>query len=54
MKKVAIIGSSGAIGNAISKQLIEDKDIELIYRFSRTKNEISSDPGTKRDTVQAV
>ncbi|MBR51141.1 MAG: short-chain dehydrogenase [Gammaproteobacteria bacterium] len=43
MKKVAIIGSSGAIGNAISKQLIEDKDIELIYRFSRTKNEISSD-----------
>ena len=34
MKKiVAVIGSSGAIGNAISNRLLEDDSVETIYKF---------------------
>ena len=38
MKKiVAVIGSSGAIGDAISKRLLDDDSIETIYKFSRSQ-----------------
>ena len=38
MKKiVAVIGSSGAIGNAISNRLLEDDSVETIYKFSRSQ-----------------
>ena len=36
-KTVAIIGSSGAIGNAVSNNLLNDDSIEIIYKFSRSK-----------------
>jgi len=32
-KNIAVIGSSGAIGNAISKILQEDKSVNSIYNF---------------------
>tara|TARA_A200000113_G_C8793207_1_gene331577 strand:+ start:193 stop:915 length:723 start_codon:yes stop_codon:yes gene_type:complete len=35
-KTVAIIGSSGAIGNAVSDNLINDESIDIIYKFSRS------------------
>lgn len=35
-KTVAIIGSSGAIGNAVSDYLINDESIGIIYKFSRS------------------
>ena len=35
-KTVAIIGSSGAIGNAVSDNLINDESISVIYKFSRS------------------
>ena len=35
-KTVAIIGSSGAIGNAVSDNLINDESIGIIYKFSRS------------------
>ena len=39
-KKVAVIGSSGAIGNSICKKLINDDSVEEVYKFSRViKNE---------------
>ena len=39
-KKVAVIGSSGAIGNSICKKLINDDAVEEVYKFSRViKNE---------------
>ena len=34
-KKVAVIGSSGAIGNSICKKLINDDSVEEVYKFSR-------------------
>ena len=38
MKKiVAVIGSSGAIGDAISKRLLDDDSIETIFKFSRSQ-----------------
>ena len=38
MKKiVAVIGSSGAIGNALSNRLLEDESVETIYKFSRSQ-----------------
>ena len=38
MKKiVAVIGSSGAIGNALSNRLLEDDSVEIIYKFSRSQ-----------------
>ena len=38
MKKiVAVIGSSGAIGNALSNRLLEDDSVETIYKFSRSQ-----------------
>jgi NAD(P)-dependent dehydrogenase (short-subunit alcohol dehydrogenase family) len=35
-KNVAVIGSSGAIGNAISKILKDDETVNSIYNFSRS------------------
>ena len=35
-KTVAIIGSSGAIGNAVSDNLINAESIGIIYKFSRS------------------
>ena len=35
-KSVAIIGSSGAIGYAVSDNLINDESIGIIYKFSRS------------------
>ena len=35
-KTVAIIGSSGVIGNAVSDNLINDESIGIIYKFSRS------------------
>ena len=35
-KNVAVIGSSGAIGNAISKILQNNESIETVYNFSRS------------------
>ena len=35
-KNVAVIGSSGAIGNAISKILQDDESVKSIYNFSRS------------------
>ena len=37
-KTVAIIGSSGAIGNAVSNNLLNDDSVEIIYKFSRSKS----------------
>ena len=37
-KTVAIIGSSGAIGNAVSENLINDDSIEMVYKFSRSNH----------------
>jgi len=43
-KKVAIIGSSGAIGNAVAEILLDDDDeIETIYKFSRNDPKENSD-----------
>lgn len=39
-KKVAVIGSSGAIGNSICEKLINDDSVEEVYKLSRViKNE---------------
>ena len=35
-KNVAVIGSTGAIGNAISKKLQSDESVENVYNFSRS------------------
>jgi len=44
MKKiVAIIGSSGAIGNAVAEILLDDDGVEAIYRFSRNDSNENSD-----------
>ena len=40
-KTVAVIGSSGAIGSAFCKSLLEDHSIEKIYKFAR--NNIDKD-----------
>ena len=42
-KKVAVIGSSGAIGNSICKKLINDELVEEVYKFSRVINNEDSD-----------
>ena len=42
-KKVAIIGSSGAIGNAVAEILLDDDEIETIYKFSRNDPKENSD-----------
>ena len=42
-KNVAVIGSSGAIGNAVSKILLEDASIESVYNFSRSTSADSSE-----------
>jgi NAD(P)-dependent dehydrogenase (short-subunit alcohol dehydrogenase family) len=36
MKKVAVIGSSGAIGNAFLEHYIKDESVENIFSFSRS------------------
>ncbi len=35
-KNVAVIGSSGAIGNAVSKILLDDESVDSVYNFSRS------------------
>lgn len=41
-RKVAVIGSNGAIGNSICENLIDDDSVEEVYKFSRViKNEDS-------------
>jgi len=35
-KTVAVIGSSGAIGNSISENLVNNDLIDVVYKFSRT------------------
>ena len=35
-KNIAVIGSSGAIGSAISKILLDDDSVNFIYNFSRS------------------
>ena len=42
-KNVAVIGSSGAIGNAISKILLDDASIESVFNFSRSTSNNSSE-----------
>ncbi len=42
-KTVAIIGSSGAIGNAVAEILLDDDGVEAIYRFSRNDSNENSD-----------
>lgn len=42
-KNVAVIGSSGAIGNAVSKILLNDESIESVYNFSRSTSDNSSE-----------
>ncbi len=42
-KNVAVIGSSGAIGNAVSKILLDDASIESVYNFSRSTSDNSSE-----------
>jgi Predicted nucleoside-diphosphate sugar epimerases len=42
-KTVAIIGSSGAIGSAFCKSLLEDHSIEKIYKFARNNIDKDSD-----------
>ena len=34
-KRVAVIGSNGAIGNSICENLIDDDSVEEVYKFSR-------------------
>ena len=36
--KIAIFGSSGAIGSALCKKYIEQDNVESVYCFSRKKN----------------
>ena len=43
MKNVAVIGSSGAIGEAFVKQYIKDSSISKIYSISRSRIEITDD-----------
>ena len=43
IKNVAIIGSSGAIGNSISKLLKSEISVESVYNFSRTAISESSE-----------
>ena len=42
-KNVAVIGSSGAIGNAVSQILLDDESVESVYNFSRSINPNISD-----------
>ena len=42
-KNVAVIGSSGAIGNAVSKILLDDESVDSVYNFSRSASPNISD-----------
>ena len=42
-KNVAVIGSSGAIGNAVSKILLDDESVQYVYNFSRSISPNTSD-----------
>ena len=42
-KNVAVIGASGAIGNAVSKILLDDESVESVYTFSRSISPNTSD-----------
>ena len=37
-KTVAVIGSRGAIGNAVVDTLLADESVEAVFKFSRAKN----------------
>ena len=41
--KIAIFGSSGAIGSALCKKYIQQKDVDKVYCFSRKKTDINHD-----------
>ena len=43
IKNVAVIGSSGAIGNSISKLLKSEISVESVYNFSRSAISESSE-----------
>ena len=47
-KNVAVIGSSGAIGNAVSKILLDDESVDSVYNFSRS---ISSNTSDKENRI---
>ena len=42
-KNVAVIGASGAIGNAVSKILLDDESVDSVYNFSRSASPNISD-----------
>ena len=46
-KNVAVIGSSGAIGNAVSKILLDDESVQSVYNFSRSTSPNTSDKENK-------
>ena len=39
--KIAIFGSSGAIGSALCKKYIQQENVEKVYCFSRKKTDIN-------------
>ena len=41
--KIAIFGSSGAIGSALCKKYIQQENVEKVYCFSRKKTDINHD-----------
>ena len=43
IKNVAVLGSSGAIGNAVSKILLDDETVQSVYNFSRSISTNTSD-----------
>jgi NAD(P)-dependent dehydrogenase (short-subunit alcohol dehydrogenase family) len=47
MKKVAVIGSSGAIGNAFLEHYIKDESVENIFSFSRSNISIENNKVTQ-------
>ena len=47
-KNVAVIGSSGAIGTAVSKILLDDETVQSVYNFSRS---ISTDTSDKENRI---
>ena len=39
--KIAIFGSSGAIGSALCRKYIQQENVEKVYCFSRKKTDIN-------------
>jgi hypothetical protein len=42
-KNVAVIGSSGVIGNAVSKIFLDDESVDSVYNFCRSISPNTSD-----------